>query len=213
MEIQIRPGEDINDAARHMCGLATNTKECIVADFNGIKLAAKPDDKPEDIVAEYYKKSEERHTTWIVSDEYKERERGYREKQERQRKELEEALARSPEKISLRDEALWNKSAKVNSDGYGSAVVRYAERWGRIMEGEIARGAKLEDCMEKAERLADTEGITGFMYGCAVSLLSATWIYGESFRLEYNRKNQIGDEGEKANMSGGTLNPATITIG
>lgn len=64
-----------------------------------------------------------------------------------------------------------------NNDGYSRACFTYAERWAEMMEEKIE--ASSDDVMkvivDNADKLsyeADEEGITGFMYGCAVSILS-----------------------------------------
>ena len=65
----------------------------------------------------------------------------------------------------------------------------------------------LQAIMENAESLsheADTEGITGFMYGCAVSILSSSWEYGEELRKWHNKEYDY--EGD------GVVNPAIITL-
>jgi hypothetical protein len=77
----------------------------------------------------------------------------------------------------------------------------------------MAKGATVAECAQRASHLADDEGITGFMYGCAVSILSKVWQYGEDLRRWHNIDTQIGTEGEKANESGGVLNPALLSIG
>ena len=59
---------------------------------------------------------------------------------------------------------------------------------------------------------ADADGITGFMYGCAVSALAHFWEHGEVLRRWHNLDIQIKDEGERANVSGGVLNPALLNI-
>lgn len=63
-----------------------------------------------------------------------------------------------------------------NNDGYGRACFTFAERWADLMEAEIGKSNDVTKCfVDNADRLsheADTEGITGFMYGCAVSILS-----------------------------------------
>ena len=51
---------------------------------------------------------------------------------------------------------------------------------------------------------ADTEGITGFMYGCAVSILSQCWKYGEELRGWHNK--QYNYDGK------GVVNPAVLKI-
>jgi hypothetical protein len=105
------------------------------------------------------------------------------------------------------------KWVDANTDGYGSAVIRFAERWASLMEDELAKGFKLADFARQISHIADTEGISGFMYGAAVSFLSQTWEHGEDLRRWHNIDTQIGTEGEKANASGGVLNPAKLNIG
>lgn len=80
------------------------------------------------------------------------------------------------------------------------------------MEARIQNGETVESCAESTSRLADYDGIIGFMYGCAVSTLSKVWKYGEELRKWHNLKTQVGTEGESANKSGGVLNPAILTI-
>jgi hypothetical protein len=97
-------------------------------------------------------------------------------------------------------------------NGYSKGVVDYMERWADLMEAELARGASLESIAQSTSHTADTEGITGFMYGCAVSALAHFWEHGETLRQWHNLKTQIGTEGERANKDGGVLNPAILTI-
>lgn len=110
-------------------------------------------------------------------------------------------------------QAGWDKGIENNQDPYGNAVYRYASEWATRMEAKLTDGAKLEDIAETCSRAADDEGITGFMYGAAVSILSQAWQHGEALRRWHNLATQIGNEGEKANESGGTLNPALLNIG
>jgi hypothetical protein len=81
------------------------------------------------------------------------------------------------------------------------------------MEAAMDAGESLEACAKRASHEADTEGITGFMYGAAVSTLAQAWVHGDRLRRWHNLDVQIGNEGEKANESGGTLNPALMNIG
>lgn len=133
--------------------------------------------------------------------------------QELKERELAAILATAPAVLSLVDPARWQDWLAKQSDPYGQAIFRYADKWARIMEARMAYGEKLEDCADKASHLADDEGITGFMYGAAVSTLAQCWIYGEQLRRWHNIKMQVRDEGERANDSGGVLNPALLTIG
>lgn len=115
--------------------------------------------------------------------------------------------------MKLKDEAGWKKCVENNSDPYGKAAVDYTRRWAELMEKRIANGEKLEDIAKETSHEADTEGITGFMYGCAVSILSHAWEHGEELRRWHNLDTQIGNEGEKANETGGVLNPAMLNVG
>ena len=116
-------------------------------------------------------------------------------------------------KFELTDPQGWEATVKANDDPYGAAGVRYAATWANMMEAEIASGAKLADVAKRTSHDADTDGITGFMYGCAVSILSQVWKHGDELRRWHNLDTQIGTEGERANESGGTLNPALLSIG
>lgn len=92
----------------------------------------------------------------------------------------------------------------VNTDPYGSAVFRYAERWANLMEARIECGDKLEDIAHNTSIEADTEGISGYMYGVATSILAQSWKYGDKLRVWHNA--QYGHTGE------GVVNPAILTI-
>jgi len=108
--------------------------------------------------------------------------------------------------------AIWEKGVANNADPYGRAVYRFASEWATRMEQALAAGEAVEACAERCCREADNEGITGFMYGCAVSILSGLWIHGDVLRRWHNLKTQLGTEGEQANESGGVLNPALLNI-
>ena len=115
--------------------------------------------------------------------------------------------------ITVRDQKAYDDWKAKNPDPYGAATFRYAEAWGEIMEARLGQGEKLEGIAEECSHQADTEGITGFMYGIAVSILAQCWVHGEELRRWHNLHVQIGSEGEAANESGGVLNPAMLSIG
>jgi len=114
--------------------------------------------------------------------------------------------------VQLKDPETWQKYVEINDDDYGSAVLRYAEEWANLMEKQMAAGATLEQIAKQTSHEADTEGITGFMYGCTVSILADVWEHGELLRKWHNLDAQIQKEGEEANKTGGVLNPALLTI-
>ncbi len=115
--------------------------------------------------------------------------------------------------IELIDEKTWNKCKEKNSDPYGGRCVRFAEEWARLMQTRIANGETVSECAEELSRLADDDGITGFMYGASVSMLAKCWKHGEELRIWHNKETQIGTEGDAANQNDGVLNPAVFSIG
>lgn len=106
----------------------------------------------------------------------------------------------------------WDAFKEDNSDPYGERCVRYAEEWGRLIQVRINNGEALEDCADELGRLADDDGITGFMYGVAVSILAKHWKHGDKLRRWHNTRTQLGSEGDKANEDGGVLNPALLSF-
>ena len=107
----------------------------------------------------------------------------------------------------------WAAGLAKNADPYGRGVYCFASEWATRMEAAIATGETVEACAKRTSREADDEGITGFMYGCAVGILAAWWVHGETLRRWHNLDTQIHDEGEKANAKGTVLNPALLNIG
>ena len=111
----------------------------------------------------------------------------------------------------------WALGCAVNSgDPYGHCVYEFADAWATEMEKHLDNGETVEQCAEKTNREVDLRpefGITGFMYGCAVGILSEAWEHGAELRRWHNLKYQLGKEGERANERGTVLNPAIICLG
>ena len=99
----------------------------------------------------------------------------------------------------------FQEGRNANKDPYGNAVYEYLIRWADMMEDRMLKGETISDMAEETSYEADTEGITGFMYGCAVNILSQTWEYGEELRTWLN--SPYGYKGE------GTVNPAVLSVG
>lgn len=100
----------------------------------------------------------------------------------------------------------WEKCKEINSkDDYSSCVIDYTILWAQYMEYLMGKhGKKLSDVWDMSSSLADIYGITGFMYGCAVSTLSSVWKYGKELRVQYNSKFNYNGEG--------VVNPAILTL-
>lgn len=211
IKIEAEMGEHIAEAARRAID-AARTGAKVDFSFNEVALTVTATSTAGDVCAEYDRICEARAATYRASPEYKKREREAEEREAARTKDLAAVLALAPEKMTLRNPERWAAFVAANTDGYGGACVSYAERWARVMEGRIAQGATVAGCAKDASHLADTEGITGFMYGCAVSMLAEVWQHGEELRQWHNRDTQIGHEGDEANKNGGVLNPALLNI-
>ena len=99
----------------------------------------------------------------------------------------------------------WEKCKRANTEDYGKAIISYATLWIQYMEYLTKRyGMSISKIWNECSNLADIEGVTGFMYGAAASMISRVWKHGEEFRKLYNSK--WGYYGE------GTVNPAVLTI-
>lgn len=212
-QLEVYAGYSIHTVCGDAVAMAKEENCNVEFHFNDQKMTATPTTNAAELAQSYMDESERRHAEYIASPEYKRQQEECARKERDKEAELNSALADAPAHMTLRDREGWETSRKANSDGYGGAVMTYAERWARLMEARMAKGEKLADIADACSRLADNEGITGFMYGCAVAILCKVWQHGEALRLWHNLKTQIGDEGKKANDSGGVLNPAMLTIG
>ena len=118
--------------------------------------------------------------------------------------------------MAVSNPTLWNEYKEKNTDSYGGRCVSYAEEWARLMQAELAKVTKgftwtepaynsaFNIIAERTSHEADYDGITGFMYGCAVNMLTHCWEKGELLRKWHNK--EYGHEGE------GVVNPAVLTL-
>lgn len=106
----------------------------------------------------------------------------------------------------FKDKGLWDVGLSKNTDGYGGAVYEFAKNWALLMQLEISKGKSIKDIAGETSHQADTVGLTGFMYGAAVSVLSACWMHGEDLRKWHNKEYGVSEDKE------GVVNPAILTI-
>ena len=206
-------GDDITSASGELLALATASGLPTTMQFNDQIVTAHPGMTASEVADTYHVESERRYAAYIASPEFAERMAAAEIAEQKRQVETAAALVGCPDKMSLRDPEGWAKSVAANTDGYGACGLRFAERWACMMEGAMAKGESLIICAKRLSRLADSEGITGFMYGCAVSVLAQVWTHGDALRRWHNLDTQIGKEGEHANETGGTLNPALLSLG
>lgn len=111
------------------------------------------------------------------------------------------------EKITTKPELAheWAEAVGKNQDGYGHGVVDATVL--------VCAGLDAGEAPDVACKRCDSMGITGFMAGCMARWVSYFHPRGDEFRRWWNKDTQIGTEGDKANESGGVLNPAILNIG
>lgn len=218
IEIKYEPfcGDSIEDSARSMVLLATKHQVKVNSTFNDIAVEALSETDANTIVKFYHAECERRSAEYRASPEYAERMEQARVAQEKRTEDLRLALYHAPAHMTIlpgKEDEYASYVAMNSKDSYSLGVVTYADRWARIMEARLASDQTIAECAKEASHLADSEGITGFMYGCAVSSLAKFWAHGEELRRWHNLDTQISTEGEKANESGGVLNPALLSLG
>jgi hypothetical protein len=212
--VEFRAGTSIEDAARKLVFTAPKDPEHkATGTFNDITLVCDAYSTSESIVACYHSESKR------CADERRKSPEGIKARQEQEdhdaaRAKINNEVDRAIAGVEMRifDHGAWSEFVSKNTDPYGAGVIKYAERWAKLMQVRMGAGAKLEDIAKQASHDTDNDGITGFMYGCAVATLAKTWEHGDELRRWHNLDSQYGNEGEKANETGGVLNPALLSV-
>lgn len=99
-------------------------------------------------------------------------------KQDEQLQNLKELLSKS-EPLDVIDQDAWDDWESKNTDAYGGRIFSYAKDWGRLMQAKMSQGESLEQCADEMSKTADHDGITGYMFAAACSVLAKCWKHGE----------------------------------
>lgn len=222
-KLDTMPGDDFHSVAKKAKEIAYQQSTTVEFDFNGITCLV---DSPTDLELLWRDYHNAHIMEWktvgpVPLLEYDAETKAELEKRERAREERQAtAQAEYEEKerqkkaafeevtagitIDLVDEKAWNEGKENNQDPYGGAIFIFAEAWAKLMQAEIAKGSTVAACAEHTSFAADFVGLTGFMYGAAVSILGQCWKHGEELRVWHN--SQYGHSGS------GTVNPAILNI-
>lgn len=179
-------GENIAKTCEKLVALTAELGRATTAEFNDIILRAEPGMSAGDVRAAYHaemhrrqEEHEAKQRAFDATPEGKERLR----KAEERRIYVEKEVARGLLPFAVRDQESWDKCIRANMDGgYGECALRYAARWANYMERDLAKGAPLATVVKDTSHEADLEGITGFMYGCARSILEQVWTHGDELK-------------------------------
>ena len=106
---------------------------------------------------------------------------------------------------------------KNNSkDPYSARVFTFGDEWASLMDARLATGEELtKEMMDETAKKADTDGITGYMYGAAASAIVHFWEHGEKFQVVFNSQYMTKEKAEALakEKPGATVNPAIVTVG
>lgn len=207
-------GTRIENACAEAISLSAKYGEAVRFEFNGVEMTAHSTASPQELVGIWRERFE------ASGKAYRESPEGIAaaaesQRREDERKQRDAAMKALDIRIAIKpgkEQEYADYKALNADDGYGQGVITYSEQWAYLMEKAMADGKALADVADALSHEADTEGVTGFMYGCAVRGLSMFWLHGEELRRWHNLTTQIKDEGERANESGGVLNPALLVI-
>lgn len=178
----------------------------IIVKWNDVHICFPPGRSADDVYDGWQRLCDARHNAWLASPERKRQQEEAERANQQRRSALAAAILGAPHEPNMsRNPDGWAQSVEVNNDPYGAAAIAYTATWARLMEGAISAGESVEACADRCSHLADTDGITGFMHGCAVSILSQCWVHGEALRAWHNAQWGVTSES-------GTLNPALLTI-
>jgi len=112
--------------------------------------------------------------------------------------------------MPISNQEAWDQWVEANKDNYGRACVDTAREVMKLLDERQDFDPRNIIC--EADDTIGAGGLTGFMAGCVASMVSQCHSRGEEFRQKWNLDNQIQQEGEKANETGGVLNPALLNI-
>lgn len=203
MEIlEVLPGSEIHTVIADAIRRAEKIGDQCQFDFNGVTIIVDSDSDPELIHRDwcralygYLGKSPSvgPFPSVQLSSEEIERDREVEERNQKRREDRQAEYAKEQRqkelvlnsellaagRLEIRDQESWNKVVKVNTSPYGKRTVTFAEQWGRLMQVRIAKGETVAECADECSHMADTDGITGFMYGAAKAILVKCWKYGD----------------------------------
>lgn len=222
-KLETMAGDSFDNVSEKAKEIATEKKLIVEFDFNEVKCLVDSSTNLEwlyrdysnswtmdwkivgpDCFSVYGKKTQEKfeRLTKIKEEKAAKEELEYRNKEKKEREAFE--LKVKGIEIELKDKEGWDKSREANKSSYGKCTLDYAEGWAKLMQSEISKGKTVIQRAKETSHQLGFLGITGFMYGCAVNILSQTWVHGEELRKWHNK--DYGHEGD------GVVNPALLSI-
>lgn len=229
-ELYIGAGRTFEGAVTEAIQLAADTDDTVEFEFNGVIVTVAAGSNSELIKRDFYRAflrgdrrnefvvgpyssemltaeelDEDNRLKAALDEKRRQREERWTAENRAKKELLRSALIVAPA-MEFKDRNLWDEAVAKNTDSYGKGVMKFAERWARLMQAQLAAGKTLAECAEETSHAADVDGITGFMYGCAVQILSQAWIHGEELRKWHNKEHGVAEDAE------GVVNPAVLVV-
>jgi hypothetical protein len=214
MELEVYVGDSFDTVALKAKEILNNSDNVFVQfDFNGVKCVVTAQTNPECLYRDYQNSLSYNIPEFATGTEPEyspeiqtELQLAIKAKEKRQKAAQKKAEAEEKRKIAtfnkkvegidieLYNPLAWKMWRENNKDGYGNGIMTFAENWAKLMQVEMASEKSLKDIASSTSHEADLEGITGFMYGAAVKVLSDSWKFGETLRRWHNKEyNHDGD--------------------
>ena len=208
LRLTFSAGSRIRDCFVEALQIAESTRRAVAFDFNEQTETVQPGDSVDQLMAARDERLERRRQAYLASPEHAEvqaRDEIARQTKAARDAEIDTELAGQELAFTQGGAEKWAVCTRINDDPYGSCIVRFAERWARLMQARLGEDAAVASLAMQASFDANNEGITGFMYGAAVSILAEAWVHGEALREWHNA--EYGHAGD------GVVNPAVLTVG
>lgn len=211
LEYQPKNGEDFSVIIKNMIALANQSNEEVEIIFKGVPITVRRGDTLKTVERFFSTELIRRRERLQNSPDYGEKEREMDRCRDRmadaalrleriRKSKLKRSLSLASKKMNFlnNDNEQWRKIVAMKSDGCGGRLIRFVERWARLMEGWLkVHGGTIEGCANITFHLANTENLPESKHGEAVLMLSkARWIYGPELDHHLN-KPPIKNEGKK----------------
>lgn len=199
LTLNVSGGDEVNSTIKVAIAKATQIEDVVQFEFNSVMVRVDAGSDPKlvyrdwerslrgctgKVIGPAYKQelstAEKQHDAAVRATNAAQQKEQFDEMKDKDaaRREKVDALIDDQE-IQLVDAKGWEETRLANQDGYGGAAFRYADRFGRVMQVEIAKGMTVKDAVAKWEFECDDDGLTGFQQGCAMSLLRQCWKHGK----------------------------------
>ncbi len=175
-------GENINHAIKKMLELSIEKNAEVETTFNDVTFSVTPETTPEQAYRLWDEKMKEARRRYAESPEGKAAAaEAKRRAEQKKRTDAEVDALIKDEVLKLRAPGMWKKVVARNQSEYGKAIIRYAKRWGKLMQVEMKKQQLSElpkELIEETSLRADNEYITGMQFYAALGLLQLVWRYG-----------------------------------